>query len=75
MSAHVSFAAVQQIAERMQGVDFPIKLALPHRYDDCKQAWSKSEEMLGALKKADVTIATVHATQAKINDEYFLKWG
>ena len=75
VSVRVGFTAVYQIVDRMRGVDFPVELALPHRYDDWKQAWSQSDEMLGALEKTGVNIVTVHATQAKIHDEYFFEWG
>lgn len=75
VSARVGFEAVHQIADHMQGVGFPIELALPHRYEGWKDAVLKWEQMLSTLEKVNILVNTVHATHGKINDDAFLEWG
>jgi len=75
VSARVGFVAVHQIADRMHGVDFPIELALPYRYDWWKEAVVQFDEMLDTLEKMPVEVVSVHATQAKITEEDVLRWG
>ena len=33
ISGRIGFGSIDEIEERIQNVDFPIELALPHRYD------------------------------------------
>ena len=75
VSARVGFACVNNIAERLNGVDFPIELALPYRYDWWQEAVVQFDEMMVALESANVNVCSVHATQANISDERFLNWG
>jgi len=75
VGARAGFAAVHQIADRLNDIDFPIELALPYRYSWWKDAVLKCDEMFEALKKAKAAVATVHATQAKISEHDFLVWG
>ena len=74
VSARVSFATIQQIAEHLKGVDFPIELALPYRYDWWKDVVVQFDGMMDALENMRVEITSVHATQAKITEEVFLTW-
>jgi len=75
VSARVGFAAVDQIADCMRNIDFPIELALPSRYDFYRNAVLHWKQMIDDLEKANITVNTVHATQGKINDDAFLEWG
>lgn len=43
VSARVGFEAIDQIDERLKGVNFPIELALPYRYVYWKEAVLKFE--------------------------------
>lgn len=75
VSARVGFAAVHQVSDRLCGVDFPIELALPYRYEWWKEAAKRLDEMLALLDAANVVVSTVHATQARISDRDFIVWG
>jgi sugar phosphate isomerase/epimerase len=75
VTARVGFAAVDQIADRMRDVDFPVELALPHKFEWWADAVSQWDEMLSRLDEANLTVNTVHATQAPITDKAFLEWG
>ena len=75
VSARAGFAAVHQIADRLRGVQFPIELALPHRYDSWQEAAARFDEMILALQESRVEISTIHATQARITERDFLRWG
>ncbi len=75
VSARVSFAAIHQIHERLEDVTFPIELALPYRYQWWKEAALELKTIIENLKSKDIVYATIHATQAKINDDDFLLWG
>lgn len=75
VAARVSFATVDHIGERLAGADFPIELALPHRYEWWREAADRMDEMMACLESLGLTVATVHAVQARISDGDFLVWG
>ena len=75
VSARVGFATVDQISDRLRGVDFAIELALPYTYDWWRAAAERFDEMLSLLEQAQVKVSTVHATQGRITDANFLRWG
>ena len=75
VGARIGFAVIYQIKERLQGVDFPIELALPHRYRDWQEAAARFDQMLELLTLARVAVPTIHATQAPISSSDFPTWG
>ena len=75
VAARVSFASVDHLNERLAGVDFPVELALPHRYEWWQEAAGRMDEMLACLDSLKLSVATIHATQASISDSHFLQWG
>ena len=52
VSARVSFNAVDQIADRLRGVDFPIEIALPYQYGSWQETAAQFDEMLSLLAAA-----------------------
>jgi len=75
VSARVEFTAIHQIPRRMQGIDIPIELTLPYKYDDWKGVVKNFDRMLTTLEDSHVTINTVHATHGKISDKSIFEWG
>jgi len=75
VAARAGFESVDEIHERFRGVDFPIELALPWRYALWEAAMARLDEMVRALEQLDLDIMSVHATQGRITDGAFLKWG
>ena len=75
VAARAGFETVDEIHDRLHGVDFPIELALPWRYALWEAAMPRWDEMVRALEQQDLDIVSVHATQGRISDGAFLKWG
>ena len=75
VSARVGFDTVDEIADRLSGIDFPIELALPWRHQLWQAAMQRYAEMVASLERLGLDIASIHATQGRISNEAFLYWG
>jgi sugar phosphate isomerase/epimerase len=75
VSARVGFHTVEGIPEQLEGIHFPVELALPWQYPMWQAAIPQWDEMVTALKHAGLAIPSVHATQGRISDPSFLSWG
>ena len=75
VAARASFETVDGIDECLRSVDFPIELALPWQYGMWENAVPRWDEMVRALERLDLDIVSMHATQGRISDGAFLRWG
>lgn len=76
IAGRVGFERIEDLENRFKGIDFPIELALPWRYEDL---WlpmkNRLNEVMDFFLKSKLEIRSIHATQGKISDEAFLIWG
>ena len=76
IGGRVGFAKIENLERTFRSIDFPIELALPWKYQDL---WLPIEDKIGQVidffKSKDLEILSIHATQGRITDEAFLKWG
>jgi sugar phosphate isomerase/epimerase len=76
IGGRVGFNRIEELERNFGSIDFPIELALPWKYRDL---WlpmeDRLDEVLVFLRERALTILSVHATQGKITEEEFLRWG
>ncbi len=75
VGSRVGFSEVREILERFRGVDFPVELALPWRYELWEPAEAQFDHMLESLEALSLNVISVHATQGWISKDSFLEWG
>ena len=76
IGGRVGFDRIEELEHRFCSIDFPIELALPWKY---QELWLPIEEKVGRVieffKGRDIEILSIHATQGRITEEAFLRWG
>ena len=76
IGGRVGFDRIEQLESRFRSIDFPIELALPWRYRDL---WlpmeDRAAEIIAFFKNSNIEILSMHATQGRITEERFLRWG
>lgn len=76
IGGRVGFDRIEDLETRFRSIDFPVELALPWKY---KELWlpmeGRVDDMIAFFKKSSVEILSIHATQGRITEERFLRWG
>lgn len=76
IGGRVEFDRIDDLEKIFRSVDFPIELALPWKYQDL---WLPVEDKIDHItdffKRKNIEILSLHATQGKITEESFLRWG
>lgn len=76
IGGRVSFDRIEELERNFAGIDFPIELALPWRYIKFwLEAEDRIDEIISFFGKRKLDILSIHATQGRISEPSFLKWG
>ena len=75
VAARAGFETLEDLPDRLGGIDFPVELALPWRFQMWESVMPKYGEMVSAIGQTGLDICSVHATQGKISESAFLRWG
>jgi len=74
LGARVSFDRLDELDAHLDGVDFPVELALPHRLDDFLPVAERMGEVREAVNARGVEVLSVHATQGRLSEDGHLRW-
>ena len=75
IGGRVGFDYLEELERNFKSIDFPIELALPWRYEYWLKIENQIDEVIEFFKDGPIEILSIHATQGKIFDKRFLRWG
>ena len=76
IGARVGFDTFEDLERNFASIDFPIELALPWRYIKFwLEVEGKIDSIIAFFKNRKLDILSIHATQGRISEASFLKWG
>jgi len=68
-----SFERIEQIEERYADIKVPVEVALPYYWDIYEPVRAHLGEIAEKIKSYGTQVLSVHAVQAPITDEKFIK--
>ena len=74
LGARVSFDRLDEMEERLSGVDFPIELALPFRVVEFLPIAGRMAEVQECVLRFGVKVLSIHATQGDLSREDCREW-